>query len=109
MKGGWRKLEEKFEWLAIQAEIGYLEDKEFKAILGKRFHLIYCRKDPYDHDYGDGFGIFGVIGKFSEITKENATGDYYIIAQTDDMRNRNHLCDRMKDICRYIESMQKRP
>lgn len=109
IKGGWRELETKFRWLADKAENGYLEDKDVKETVGKLLHLIYCRKDPYHHDYGDGFGIFGSIGKFGGITRENTTRDYYVMAQTGYMRNKNRLCDGMKDICRYIDNMQKRP
>lgn len=102
----WKMLCEKFEWLDEQMEKKRCSDKDIKATVGKLLHLIYCRKDSYHHDYGDGFGIFGSIQKFAGVTRDTASKKYYTMAMTDFMRNRNRLCDGLREIGEYVDRMK---
>jgi len=82
-----------------------MEDSDLflKETVGKLLHIVYCRKAPYLHDYGDGFGIFGAIGRCKGITKDNTPLDVYVMAGSEYLRMKNRLCMGLREIQEQAE------
>lgn len=99
---GWAALFDELSWLGRQAEEGNCSDEDMKETIGRLIHLIYCRQDPYRHDFGAGFGIFGAFFRYKGIDRSQVSAQYYAMAESDFLRSRNRLWDGMKEIAGYI-------
>lgn len=104
----WQALTERLAWFASRLSDGEASDADVKATIGKLLHVIYCRKDPYQHDYGNLSGPFYSIGQMRGVNRMNTSGYYYTMAKTDFLRYRNRLCGGMAEIISYIDGMKDR-
>ncbi len=103
----WQELIKRLIWLAGHMAQNTCSDADLKYIAGKLLHLIYCRRSPYVHDFGEAFGIFGSIKRFTGMTAENTPKPHYTIAKTEFLRNKNRLCTGFREITHYIDKIQK--
>ena len=99
----WNRTKEALEKAAERAESMEDSDLFLKETVGKLLHIVYCRKAPYLHDYGDGFGIFGAIGRCKGITKDNTPLDVYVMAGSEYLRMKNRLCMGLRGIQEQAE------
>jgi len=99
----WNRTKESLEKAAERAESMEDSDLFLKETVGKLLHIVYCRKAPYLHDYGDGFGIFGAIGRCKGITKDNTPLDVYVMAGSEYLRMKNRLCMGLREIQEQAE------
>lgn len=103
----WDLLNQELAWLSARADAGDCPDSALKATIGRLLHLIYCRRDLYSHDFGDGFGIFGAFERFRGMTRDNSSKKQYAMAKTEFLRNRNRLCGGMQEIIETIRHMRQ--
>ena len=103
IRTAWSGAKKALEHAAERAESMEDSDLFLKETVGKLLHVVYCRRAPYQHDYGDGFGIFGALGRCKGITRENAPLDVYVMAKSEYLRMKNRLCVGLKEIQEQAE------
>lgn len=102
----WPRVKTAFSRLDDLVHQENVSDEDIKETVGKLLHLVYCRRDPYTHDVGSVFGIFGAIAQFSAVTGENTEKAYYVMAKSDFMRYQNRLCDGLEAIIERAERIK---
>lgn len=102
----WPGVKTAFSRLDTLVHQGNASDADIKETVGRLLHLVYCRRDPYTHDFGGAFGIFGAIAQFVSVTGENTEKAYYVMAKSDFMRYQNRLCDGLEAIIGRIASIK---
>jgi hypothetical protein len=102
LRASWKRLQNSLAAFAAHVRDGEVSDADFKRIIGRLAHTVYCCRDRYHQDMGPGYGVWADLVRCGAGYDDASLG-IRIMMRTAFMRASNRICDELDGICDYID------